>query len=249
MNSNDRRCSRVAGHWSLFLAVLLCAGLAVPGSAQDRYAALRNRMVEEQIIARGVRDPRVLQAMREVPRHLFVAPRLAASAYNDQPLSIGAGQTISQPYIVALMTELLRPQEGDVVLEVGTGSGYQAAVLARLTKQVYSIEILPLLAHSAQKRLAELGYQNVAVKAGDGYLGWPEVAPFDGIIVTAAPPEIPAALVAQLKRGGRMVVPVGESPENQNLVLIEKSKTSDKTVTRTVAPVRFVPMIRSPSRN
>ena len=229
--------------------LFLCACLSGGVLAQDRYAELRNQMVEEQIIARGVKDPRVLRVMREVPRHLFVSPNLAGSAYTDQPLLIGQEQTISQPYIVALMTELLRPQPDDVVLEVGTGSGYQAAVLSRLAKQVYSIEILPLLAYSAQKRLAQLGYRNIEVKAGDGYLGWPEAAPFDGIIVTAAPPEVPTALVEQLKRGGRMVVPVGETDATQSLIVLEKSKTSDQVTRRTVIPVRFVPMVRSPASN
>jgi protein-L-isoaspartate(D-aspartate) O-methyltransferase len=200
-------------------------------------------MVREQIVARGVKDARVLAVMREVPRHLFVPPQLAAQAYSDGPLPIGADQTISQPYIVALMTELLRPQPDDVVLEIGTGSGYQAAVLARLAGKVYTIEIVPALAKSAGQRLARLGYSNVTGKAGDGYLGWPELAPFDGILVTAAPPEIPQALVAQLKRGGRMVVPVGDAG-SQKLVVLEKSETSDQVVEHTVIPVRFVPMVR-----
>lgn len=206
-------------------------------------------MVRDQIIARGVHDDSVLEAMREIPRHLFVPSHLAEQAYGDQPLPIGAGQTISQPYIVALMTELLRAEPDDVVLEIGTGSGYQAAVLSRLAKQVYSIEIVPALAASAAERLARLGFRNVKVKAGDGYLGWPESAPFDAIIVTAAPPEIPSALLAQLKRGGRMVVPVGKSERSQSLMLLEKSRTSDQIVERKVIPVRFVPMVRSPINN
>jgi protein-L-isoaspartate(D-aspartate) O-methyltransferase len=208
-------------------------------------------MVEDQIVSRGVSDGRVLEALRRVPRHLFVPPGQRARAYADSALPIGEGQTISQPYIVALMTELLRPGAEDIVLEVGTGSGYQAAVLSLLAKHVYSIEILPSLAASAGRLLSELGYANVTVRAGDGYQGWPESAPFDGIIVTAAPPEIPAALVTQLKRGGRMVVPVGETSETQELILIEKSRTSDAITKRAVIPVRFVPMVRSPdpSRN
>ena len=230
-------------------ALLLGAAFAGTALAQDPFSGLRNRMVEEQIIARGVRDQKVLAAMRAVPRHLFVPREFAELAYADRPLPIGEGQTISQPYMVALMTELLQPEPGDVVLEIGTGSGYQAAVLSRLAGQVYSIEILPALALSAQKRLAQLGYSNVRVKAGDGYLGWPGLAPFDGIIVTAAPPEIPAALVAQLKRGGRMVVPVGDSPESQKLMVLEKSKTSDEIIQRSVIPVRFVPMVRSAENN
>jgi protein-L-isoaspartate(D-aspartate) O-methyltransferase len=208
-------------------------------------------MVESQIISRGVTDRRVLEAMRTVPRHRFVPERESWRAYADAALPIGEGQTISQPYIVALMTELLETHPEDSILEIGTGSGYQAAVLARLVKQVYTIEILPSLAATARQRLMEMGIENVVVKTGDGYRGWPEFAPFDGIIVTAAPPEIPAALIAQLKRGGRMVVPVGDSSENQELVVIEKSLTSDAVTRRTVIPVRFVPMVRGtdPSRN
>jgi protein-L-isoaspartate(D-aspartate) O-methyltransferase len=222
---------------------MLFAGLA---QAQDPYTQRRERMVEEQIVFRGVRDERVLEAMRVVPRHLFVPESLMSRAYNDSPLPIGEGQTISQPYIVALMTELLRPQPEDVVLEVGTGSGYQAAVLARLVKRVYTIEILPSLADAARRRLLEMGLGNITVRTGDGYRGWPEFGPFDGIIVTAAPPEIPSALLRQLKRGGRLVVPVGESAETQDLLVIEKSQTSDQITRRTVIPVRFVPMVHAP---
>ena len=224
-------------------AVALLPWLASASDAQDKYAERRERMVSEQIKARGIRDERVLEAMRAVPRHLFVPPSLQDQAYLDQPLPIGEEQTISQPYIVAFMTELLRPEPGDVVLEVGTGSGYQAAVLSGLVRQVYTIEIIPSLARTAEQRLEQLGFDNVTVKTGDGYLGWPEHAPFDGILVTAAPPEIPSALLAQLKRGGRMVVPVGKSGRTQNLMLLEKSKTSDQIVGRTVIPVRFVPMV------
>ena len=204
-------------------------------------------MVEDQIVSRGVTDDRVLEALRAVPRHLFVPASQRARSYTDAALPIGDGQTISQPYIVALMTELLQSQPEDVVLEIGTGSGYQAAVLSRLVKQVYSVEILPSLAAAARRRLSELGFANVTVRAGDGYRGWPERAPFDGIIVTAAPPEIPAALVAQLKRGGRMVVPVGETAATQQLMVIEKSRTSDAITKRTVIPVRFVPMVHAPN--
>ena len=244
----------ISRHWSLvtrhssllFLLLVTCHSPLVTALAQDQFAELRERMVREQIIARGVSDARVLAVMREVPRHLFVASHLASQAYSDGPLPIGADQTISQPYIVALMTELLQPEQDDVVLEIGTGSGYQAAVLSRLAGQVYSIEIVTSLAQSAGQRLARLGYSNVSVKAGDGYLGWPELAPFDAIVVTAAPPEIPSALLAQLKRGGRMVVPVGRS-DSQNLMVLEKSRTSDEIVQRTVIPVRFVPMVRAPA--
>ena len=195
-------------------------------------------MVEEQIAARGVGDPRVLAAMRSVPRHLFVPEAVRDRAYGDHPLAIGRRQTISQPYIVAAMTELLAPEPEDVVLEIGTGSGYQAAVLAKLVKRVYSIEILPELAETAKRTLRENGFDNVEVIVGDGYRGLPEHAPFEGIIVTAAPGHVPPALVDQLAVGGRLVIPVGEW--SQDLMLIERT---EKGVTRrSVLPVRFVPM-------
>ena len=195
-------------------------------------------MVDEQIAARGVKDPRVLEAMRETPRHLFVPESLRAYAYEDRPLPIGHRQTISQPYIVAFMTELLRPEPDDVVLEIGTGSGYQAAVLSSLVKTVVSIEILPELAEQAKVQLAAAGRNNVQVIIGDGYRGLPGRAPFEGIIVTAAPPEVPAALVEQLAVGGRLVIPVGEGI--QELLVIER--TSSGVTRRSVLPVRFVPM-------
>ena len=195
-------------------------------------------MVDEQIAARGVKDPRVLEAMRETPRHLFVPESLRAYAYEDRPLPIGHRQTISQPYIVAFMTELLRPEPDDVVLEIGTGSGYQAAVLSSLVKTVVSIEILPELADQAKVLLAAARRNNVEVITGDGYRGLPERAPFEGIIVTAAPPEVPAALVEQLAVGGRLVIPVGEGI--QELLVIER--TSSGVTRRSVLPVRFVPM-------
>lgn len=199
----------------------------------------RETMVRTQIEARGVRDSRVLEAMRKVERHLFVPKPLRLLAYADQPLPIGEGQTISQPYIVALMTELLSVKPGDRVLEIGTGSGYQAAVLAELAQEVYSIEIIPKLADRAAKQLSKLGYANVHVKAGDGFLGWPEKAPFDGIILTSAPGTIPQPLIDQLKIGGRMVIPMGEL-SNQILYLVRKS---EKGLEREeVIPVRFVPM-------
>lgn len=208
-------------------------------------------MVEDQIAGRGITDPRVLQAMRDVPRHRFVPSEYAQLSYDDRPLPIGYGQTISQPYMVGYMTELLHLAPQHRVLEIGTGSGYQAAILSRLAGEVYSIELLPELAQSAGARLAELGYSNIRVRAGDGYQGWPEAAPFDAIIVTAAPPEVPEELVRELKRGGRMVVPVGETSETQELLLIEKSRTSDEITTRTTIGVRFVPMVRpeQPARN
>ncbi len=195
-------------------------------------------MVEQQVEARGVRDDRVLAAMRDTPRHLFVPEDLRDYAYEDRPLPIGSRQTISQPYIVALMTEQLQLEPNDVVLEIGTGSGYQAAVLSRLAKEVISIEILPELAESARQALAADGRNNVQVIVGDGYRGWPARAPFDAIIVTAAPPEVPPPLVEQLAVGGRLVIPVGEGI--QDLIVIER--TASGTTRKSVLPVRFVPM-------
>lgn len=232
----------------LAATLFLTSWIAAANESEEDFRKLREAMVREQIAARGVKDERVLQVMRELPRHQFVPARWQEQAYTDKPIPIGEGQTISQPYIVGLMTELLRPQPGDVVLEVGTGSGYQAAVLSRLARQVYSIEIIPRLGEDAARRLEGLGYSNIQVKTGDGYLGWPEQAPFDGIIVTAAPSEIPPALLAQLQRGGRMVVPVGKSGRTQQLLVLEKSKTSDQIVGRNVIPVRFVPMVEQPQK-
>lgn len=196
-------------------------------------------MVETQIVARGVRDPRVLHVMREVPRHLFVDAAHQSQAYEDHPLPIAGNQTISQPYIVALMTELLDLQPGERVLEIGTGSGYQSAVLSRLARDVYSIEIVPELARVSSERLRELGFQNVTVREGDGYRGWPEHAPFDGIVVTAAPPRIPEPLLDQLAPGGRMVIPVGDF--FQELKVFSKDKNG-KVTEKDILPVRFVPM-------
>ena len=208
-------------------------------SGSDPDAARRARMVETQIAARGVRDPRVLAAMRKVPRHLFVEPSARAEAYEDHPVPIGNNQTISQPYIVGLMTELLEVKRGDRVLEIGTGSGYQAAVLDAMGCQVYTIEIRSSLAEEAKKRLASLGYKNVHVRAGDGYRGWPEHAPFDGIVVTAAPERIPQPLLNQLAVGGHMVIPVGAF--YQQLKVITRRSDNDFPE-RDVIPVRFVPM-------
>lgn len=184
-------------------------------------------------------NPRVLAAMRKVPRHELVPEEMRKHAYSDSPLPIGHGQTISQPYIVAFMTEKLEPKESDRVLEVGTGSGYQAAVLAEIVKEVYTIEIVPELAKRAKEDLKRLGYKNVHVRAGDGYKGWPEAAPFDAIIVTCAPDAVPEPLVTQLKDGGRMIIPVGAG-WSQQLVLLRKR--GDKLEKRAVLPVRFVPM-------
>jgi protein-L-isoaspartate(D-aspartate) O-methyltransferase len=212
-------------------------------------AAARDEMVRtiERYDAMFRRDrpairPSVLQAMREVPRHLFVPEALRGQAYEDRPLPIGNGQTISQPYIVALMTELMAPEAGDVALEVGTGSAYQAAVLSRLVEHVYTIEIVPPLAEQAARRLSGPEYSNVSVRQGDGYLGWPEAGPFDAIIITAGADHIPEPLIAQLKPGGRLVMPVGEIPD-QHLVLLEKD--GDGTVReRRILPVAFVPLTR-----
>ncbi len=207
---------------------------------------LRDRMVKYQIEARGITDEKVLEAMRKVERHKFIPGHQTASAYEDHPLPIGHGQTISQPYIVALMTELLDLDGTEKVLEVGTGSGYQAAILAHLAKEVYTIEIVETLGKSSRNKLKELGYDNVEVRIGDGYRGWPEEAPFDVIILTAAPPEIPETLIEQLADGGILVAPEGDYM--QELVKIEKNNGS---VTRkNITFVRFVPMIhgKEPSK-
>src|SRR4030043_2424727 len=202
------------------------------------FKVMREKMVETQIKGRGVKDPRVLSALLKVEPHRFVSKKYLNSAYSDQPLPIGEGQTISQPYIVALMTELLELKGGEKVLEIGTGSGYQAAILAELVKEVYTIEIIDSLASVAKSRLLQLGYQNIKVKAGDGYLGWPEAAPFDAIIVTAAPDHIPKPLIEQLKEGGRMVLPVGRYTQELKKII----KRSGKVETTDVIPVVFVPM-------
>ena len=203
----------------------------------------RETMVREQIAARGIRDPRVIEALRQVPRHAFIPEPERSRAYDDGPVPIGQGQTISQPYIVALMTELLRPQPGDRVLEVGTGSGYQAAVLARLVSHVYTVELEESLASTATALLRELKYENITVRIGDGYAGWPEHAPFDIVIVTAAPEQIPQPLIEQLQPGGRLIVPVGPRFNVQQLQLIEKD-AAGAIRTRDIAPVMFVPLRR-----
>jgi len=223
----------------------LALAAALVWLAADPFAAERAKMVREQIEARGIRDADVLRAMRDVPRQRFVPEVLRAHACEDTPLPIGHDATISQPFVVALMTELLSPGRQDSVLEIGTGSGYQAAVLARLARHVYSIEIVPELARSAGALLRELGYANVTVRQGDGYRGWPEQAPFDRIIVTAAPPEVPQALLDQLARGGRLVAPVGRAWWEQQLVVVDK--TADGAIRRRTAnAVHFVPMVHGP---
>jgi len=232
----------------LVLALLLLGGrLGAPAFASggnpaqaDHLAEARREMVEQQIRARGIENPRVLAAMARVPRHELVPSILRSLAYADRPLPIGHGQTISQPFIVAFMTEALNPAPADRVLEIGTGSGYQAAVLAELVAKVYTIEIVSPLGERARADLARLGYGNVFVRVGDGYEGWPEHAPFDAIIVTCSPEHVPQPLVDQLRDGGRMIIPVGDPQGGQELYLLEKRGT--KVVKRAVLPVRFVPM-------
>jgi protein-L-isoaspartate(D-aspartate) O-methyltransferase len=219
------------------MAVLL--GMAMQ---TGEYAAERKRMLREHLEARGVRDARVLRAMAEVPRHLFVPAPMRGFSYSDHPLQIGHGQTISQPYIVATMAELLDVRPESKVLEIGAGSGYAAAVLAKLGRQVYAVEIVPELAAMAAENLKAAGVKNVTVRHGDGYAGWPEQAPFDRILLSAAPEEIPYALVDQLARGGQLVAPVGEADE-QVLVIVRKDAEGKVTRARD-QPVRFVPMVR-----
>jgi len=224
------------------IAIFLVGVFLLRERTKERiYESAAERMVAEQIEKRGVKDKRVLQAMRTVPRHKFVPDELKAYAYEDRPLPIGCGQTISQPYIVALMTELLKVDKEDKVLEVGTGSGYQAAILSQIVREVYTIEIFEELGISAKRRLRELGYSNVKVRIGDGYYGWPEEAPFDAIIVTCAATHIPPPLLAQLREGGRMCIPVGGVFQVQNLMLVEKR--DGKITSRNILPVRFVPML------
>jgi len=225
------RVSRRAFVWPL---------LGLPGLAAQDYASLRDAMVREQIEQRGIRDRRVLAALRATPRHIYVPPQFRAQAYADHPLPIASGQTISQPYIVAVMTELLAVEPGHKVLEIGTGSGYQAAVLARLAKHVFTIEIIPELARVARAIFEQQQLRNITVREGDGYKGWPEEAPFDRIIVTAAPPSMPQALLNQLKPGGKLVAPIGTA--DQELMLFQKDQAG-RITKKSVLPVRFVPMV------
>jgi protein-L-isoaspartate(D-aspartate) O-methyltransferase len=226
---------------ALACCLLLLSVLVVMAAEDAAFTRARQQMVERQLRSRDITDPAVLRAMGSVPRHDFVTPALASEAYSDRALPIGEGQTISQPYIVALMTQLLELSGSEKVLEVGTGSGYQAAVLAEIVKDVYTIEILADLATRAAARLRTLGYSNVKVRAGDGYRGWPEAAPFHAIIVTAGATHIPEPLVAQVAEGGRLVIPVGASSGTQQL--IQGKKTAGRLVTRVVVPVRFVPLV------
>lgn len=216
-----------------FLATVIWAK-----SDNDIYQKQRSAMIKSQIIARGISNPQVIKALEKIPRHLFVPPKLREQAYGDYPLPIGHGQTISQPYIVAYMTQKAGLKPTDRVLEIGTGSGYQAAILSQIVKEVYSIEILKELSMSAKIVIDELKLSNIHLKVGDGYLGWSEHAPFDAIVVTAAPSKIPAPLIEQLKMGGRLIIPVGDF--HQELVLLTKTKNGMEK--KTLLPVRFVPM-------
>jgi protein-L-isoaspartate(D-aspartate) O-methyltransferase len=227
--------------WFLAPALIILFIPPAMFAAEKGYDLKRQQMVEKDIRDRGLKDPVVLMVMRKVPRHLFIDESLRSRAYGDHPLPIGEGQTISQPYVVALMTETLRLKPGDRVLEVGTGSGYQAAVLAEIVKAVYTIEIRKALADRAAERLAALGYRNVKVKYGDGYFGWEEEAPFDAIIITAAANHVPPPLIKQLKEGGRLIVPLGSTVYFQTLTLATKRK-GDLDVEQ-ISPVAFVPMV------
>ncbi len=238
-----RRIAAAAG--LVFLAVFVWGAGRTSLRAQDQsreqaFQELRDRMVNDQIVARGIVDKRVIEAMRRVPRHEFVPSELAFQAYEDHPLSIGWGQTISQPFIVAFMTQAVDLQPASRVLEVGTGSGYQAAVLAQICDEVYSIEIIPELAERAAAVLKVLGYDNIHVTTGDGYEGWPEHAPYDAIVVTCSPTDVPPPLVEQLAEGGRMIIPIDENG-NQSLVLMNKK--DGRLSRRSILPVLFVPMI------
>jgi protein-L-isoaspartate(D-aspartate) O-methyltransferase len=236
----------------LLFRSLLAAGLVAPAAAQRapsaedaQFRARRLAMVERHIAGEGIKDSATLHAMRAVPRHEFVPARLRDEAYENHPLPIGLGQTISQPYIVGFMTEIVRPRPGMRVLEVGTGSGYQAAVLAATGADVYTIEIFRAHADSARSRLERLGYRGVTVRHGDGHDGWAEVAPFDAVVVTAAAGHIPPALTRQLRPGGRMIIPVGSVYGAQYLILVEKNAEGTLR-TRNVLPVKFVPMLSGP---
>ncbi len=213
--------------------------------SENNFRQQRMKMIRQQLRARGIENPEILAAFEKVPRHRFVPERLKKYAYQDRPLPIGEDQTISQPYIVALMTRSIEPKKTDQILEIGTGSGYQAAILAELSDQVYTIEIIESLAESARRALSESGYENVFVKTGDGFKGWPEHAPFDAIVVTCSPEKVPEPLKDQLAEGGRMVIPVGQKYD-QNLVLLEKKE--GQLIKKQILPVRFVPMVDEKGR-
>lgn len=225
-----------------FLAILPLLTLLALSQEDTRFIQARNRMVNSQIAARGISDPATLRAMEQVPRHLFVPASFASEAYSDRPLPIGYSQTISQPFIVAYMTELSRPAKGKKALEIGTGSGYQAAVLAEIVDTVYTIEIVAELARESETRLRMLGYRNIVTRYGDGYRGWPERAPFDIIIVTAAADHIPEPLKEQLAEGGRLVMPVGDPATVQQLIVLTKRR--GRISEQRLEAVRFVPLKR-----
>ena len=229
----------------LFLCLVL-AGLQL-ATAQPNYSQLREQMVSEQLEGRDIFSAAVLDAMRKVPRHVFVPDEYKSWSYSDQPLPIGEGQTISQPYIVAYMTQELQIKPGDRILEIGTGSGYQAAVLAELALEVYTIEIVESLGKAAAQRLKRLGYENAKVRVGDGYNGWPDAAPFDAIMVTAGAEELPEPLIEQLAEGGRMIIPIGPHGGVRQLTLIRRKKGKYKS--EKLMPVRFVPFVRKDSDN
>lgn len=225
-----------------YLIILFFAMEGLMLTQDDRYASVREKMVKQQIVSRGVTDAATLKAMRKVPRHLFVPKEYESEAYDDNPLPIGYAQTISQPFIVAYMTEVVKPAVNKKALEIGTGSGYQAAILAEIVDKVYTIEIVPELARESEERLKKFGYKNIICKHGDGYKGWPEYAPFDIIIVTAAPDKIPQPLIDQLAENGRLVIPVGAPAAVQELILLEKKKGEIEKSRLTF--VRFVPFKR-----
>lgn len=239
--NHSKKYQNTPNNWISCYFILLISIIGFQSCAQDTdFAGLRHQMVKTQIESRGISDPKVLKAFQKVERHKFVLPETISRAYEDYPLPIDEGQTISQPYIVAFMTEALDLKPTDKVLEIGTGSGYQAAILAEICDSVFTIEIFPKLGKKATDLFSELGYKNIFCKIGDGYKGWPEHVPFDAIIVTCSPTKIPQPLQDQLAEGGRMIIPVGDSPD-QSLVLLQKK--NGKIKQEKILPVRFVPMI------
>ncbi|OQB78786.1 MAG: Protein-L-isoaspartate O-methyltransferase [Bacteroidetes bacterium ADurb.Bin123] len=233
--------------WIMILLFSAAAGQSPQNQSRGEEWVRREEMIKTQLIARGITSARVLEAFQKVPRHRFVPDPYRRYAYADQPLPIGEGQTISQPYIVAYMTEILDIKPGEKVLEIGTGSGYQAAILSEMEALVYSVEINPVLSEMARKALAGTGYENLRLKTGDGYQGWPEHAPYDAVLVTCSPSAIPGPLKEQLAEGGRMIIPVGKQYTIQYLVLLEKK--NGKIRQKNVLPVRFVPMVNEKGKN
>jgi protein-L-isoaspartate(D-aspartate) O-methyltransferase len=229
------------------MILAICLFFGSTGHQPDAFKEKREEMVRSQLISRGISSPEVLEAFRNVPRHVFVPAEYLQLAYADQPLPIGEGQTISQPYIVAYMTEILDIKPGEKVLEIGTGSGYQAAILKQVGAEVFSVEVIGSLSERADKILKNIGISDIHLKIADGYLGWPEFAPFDAIVVTCSPSEIPSPLVLQLAEGGKMIIPVGEQHSVQFLYLLEKKE--GKIRQKNVLPVRFVPMVDDKGRN